>query len=170
MEAGSWRTSHRRQHPVWQGGDAGDLAACGVADRVQDGGGGGDQDMFAKAFGAERAFGIGHLDQQAVDGGHVAGGGDQVVMQVVGAARDVILHQRKADALGDAALDLALGQRRVDRAAHVMGGGDAGQVNRAQGGVHLQFHHLRAVAVLGIGVALPHGVQRGGWRIVGFLG
>ena len=56
--------------------------------------------------------------------GHVADRRDQVVVQVLGAAGDVLLHQRHADALGDAALDLALDQRRVDRAADVVGGGD----------------------------------------------
>ena len=46
-------------------------------------------------------------------------------MEVVVAAGEVLLHQREPDPLRDAALDLALDQRRVDRAADVVRGRDA---------------------------------------------
>ena len=118
------RGADRREHPVGQGGEAGDLGAGGVADGVEDRGRGRDQHVLAEALGAERALGVGLLDQDRHDLGHVADGRDQVVVQVLGAAGQVFLHQRHADALGDAALDLALGQRRVDRPADVVGGGD----------------------------------------------
>ena len=153
-----------------EGGQARDLGPGGVADGVQDGGGGGDEDVFAQTLGAEGAFGIRHFDQQRGDGGDVGGGGDEVVMQVFGPAGDVFLHQGEADALGDAAFDLACGEEGVDRAAKVVGGGDAVQGYRAERGVHRQFHHLRAIAVDGVGTALAIGVERGGGGVVGRFG
>ncbi len=97
--------------------------ACG--DRVQDGGGGGDQGGLADALGAVGAERVGVLDQDGLDRRHVADGRDEIVVQVLGPAGHVFLHQREPEALGDAAVDLALDQRRVDRAADVVGGDDA---------------------------------------------
>ena len=67
-----------------------------------------------------------------LDRRHVADGRDQIVVQVLGAAGDVLLHQRHADALRDAALDLAFDQQRVDRLADIVRGGDLDQLHRAE--------------------------------------
>ena len=75
-------------------------------------------------------------------------------MQVLGAAGDVFLHQRHADALRDAAFDLAFDEQRVDRLADIMGGGDLEQLDRAEADVDLELGDLRAEAVDGIGLAL----------------
>ena len=114
--------------------------------------------------------GIGNLDQDRLDRRHVADGRDQIVVQILGAAGDVFLHQRHADALRDAALDLALDQQRVDRLADIMRGGDLDQLHRAELEVDLELGDLRAVAVDGIGLALALGVERQRRRIVGLLG
>ena len=55
--------------------------------------------------------GSGTSIRMAFDRRHVADGRDQIVVQILGAAGDVFLHQRHADALRDAAFDLALDQR-----------------------------------------------------------
>src|SRR3546814_14459182 len=68
---------------------------------------------------------LGVLDQDAGDLRPVADGGDQVVVQVLRASRQVLFHQREAEALGDAAMVLALHQRRVHRTADVVGSGHA---------------------------------------------
>ena len=63
---------------------------------------------------------------------HVADGGDQIVVQVLGAAGQILLHQREAQPLRDAALDLALDQGRIDRAADIVRGDDAQHLHRAE--------------------------------------
>ena len=144
--------------------------AGGVADGVEDRRRGRDQHMLAQPLGAERSFRIGNLDQDGLDRRHVADGRDQIVVQILGAAGDVFLHQRHADALRDAALDLAFDQQRVDRLADIVRGGDLDQLHRAELQVDLEFGDLRAIAIDGVGLALALGVERQRRRIVGFLG
>ena len=91
-------------------------------------------------------------------------------MQVLRTAGDVFLHQRHADALRDATLDLALGQQRIDRPADIVGGGDLDELYGSQPNVDLEFRDLRAVAVDGVGSALPVGIERLGRRIIAFGG
>ena len=69
-------------------------------------------------------------------------GRDQIVVQVVGAAGVVFLHQRHADALCDAALDLALHLRGIDRAADVVGGVHLVHIHRAEFEVHFDLGEL----------------------------
>jgi hypothetical protein len=66
-------------------------------DGGEDGGRRGDQRRLAYALGAEGSLRLGILDQIGLDCRHVAGGGDQVVVQVLGAAGDELLHQRHAE-------------------------------------------------------------------------
>ena len=155
---------------VGEGGEVGDRVAGGVADGGEDGRGGGDEDVLAEALGAEGAFGVGGLDEDGLDFRDVADGGDEVVVQVVGAAGEVFLHEREADALGDAALDLAFGEGGVDGAAEVVGGGELQELHGAEGGVDGELGDLGAVAVDGVGGALAVGVEGGGGRVVAFLG
>src|SRR4051794_30048602 len=129
--------------------NAGETGAGGVADGGEDGGGGGDQRRLAHALGAEGTAGLCLLDQVGLDGRHVADGGDQVVVQVLGAAGNEFLYQRHAEPLGDATVDLALHQRRIDGAADVVGGDDLDRLGGAERGVDLHFGHLRGEAVGG---------------------
>ena len=100
-----------------------------------------------------------------VDLRHVADGRDQVVVQVVGAAVDVLLHQRHADPLGDAAVDLAFDQRRIDRPADVVRRVDVEQLHRAELEIDLDLGDLRREAVGRVRDALPVGVERDGRRV-----
>ena len=68
---------HCKKNPVWQGGGTRNRSASGMANGVQDGGGGRDQDMFAQTLGTERAFGVRHLDQDAVNLRHITGQASQ---------------------------------------------------------------------------------------------
>ena len=86
-------------------------------------------------------------------------------MQVLGAPWHELLHQGEAQALGDAAVDLALDLDRVDRPAHVVRRDDAADTDRAQRGVDLDLRELRGEAVGGIGDALAVGVERRRRRI-----
>ena len=90
-------------------------------------------------------------------------------MQVLGAAGDIFLHQRQADALRDAALDLPLGEDRVDRPADIVRGRDLEELDRAEHHIDLQLGDLRAVAVDGVGAALALFVERRSGRVVGLL-
>ena len=94
------------------------------------------------------------LDEMHLDIGHVADGRDQVVVQVLGAAGDELLHQRQAQALGDAADDLALDLGRVDGAADIVRGDDPLDLDRAELDVDGDRGQLRAEAVGGVGGAL----------------
>ena len=95
-------------HAVGRRGHAVNAHADRVMDGVQDRGRGRDQRLLADALGAERADRRGVLDQDRLDRRHVADGRDQIVVQVLAAPRRELLHQRQAETLRDAALDLAL--------------------------------------------------------------
>ena len=106
-----------------------------------------DERRLADAFGAEGALRFRILDQPDVDLRHVADRRDQIVVQVLGAAGDELLHQREAEPLRDAAMDLALDEGRVDGAADVVGGDHAQHLRRAEDHVDLDLRHLRRKAV-----------------------
>ena len=86
-------------------------------------------------------------------------------MQVVGAAVDVFLHQRHADPLGDAAMDLAFDLGRIDGAADVVRGVDVQQRHRAELDVDLDLGDLRRERVGRVRHALAVGVERHRRRI-----
>ena len=86
-------------------------------------------------------------------------------MQVLGPARHVILHEGHADALGDAAMDLALHLGRIDGLAHVVRRGDAQGPDPSQLQVHLDLGDLGGEAVGGVRHALSRRVELGGRRI-----
>ncbi len=88
-------------------------------------------------------------------------------MQVLGAAGNELLHQREAEALRDAAVDLALHQARVDGAADVVGGDHLAHLHGAEVEIDVDGGDLRGEAVGGVGAALALGVERGGGRIEG---
>ena len=113
--------------------------------------------------------GRGILDQDAVDRRHVADGGDQVVVQVLAAAGEEFLHQREADALGDAALDLALDEGRVDGAADIVRGDDLQDPRRAEIAIDLELGEMRAEAVDRIRLALAVRIEGRRRRIEGLF-
>src|SRR5262245_29217679 len=68
--------------------------ANGIVDGVEDGGSGWNHSLLADALGAERPDGSGILDQDRFDGRHVAGGGNQVVVQILTLAGKEFFHER----------------------------------------------------------------------------
>ena len=120
---------------------------------------------LADALGARRPERLAVLDQDALDLGHVADGRDQIVVQVLGAAGQVFLHQRQAEPLRDAAFDLAFDQGRIDRLADIVRGHDAQHLHRAQLDIDLDDRHLRGEGIGRIRHALPVGIERRGRRI-----
>jgi hypothetical protein len=90
-------------------------------------------------------------------------------VQVLGAAREVLLHQRQTEALGDAALDLALDQGRVDGLADVVGRHHAQHLHRAELEVDLDNGNLGGEGIGRVGNALAVGVERRRRRIEGAL-
>ena len=76
-------------------------------------------------------------------------------MQILGAAGEIFFHKRKAQPLRDAAMDLAFDQCRIDRAADIMGGDHADDLDEAERDIDRRPRHLRGKTVGGIGIALP---------------
>ena len=106
-------------------------------DRVRDRRGPGDDGRLADALGAERAVGRGHLDEEGLEQRHVVGAGDHVVGE--GAVQDVpvlvgdeLLVEGPADRLRDAALQLPLAERRIERPTDVLRGGPGEQPRPAR--------------------------------------
>ena len=106
-------------------------AGC-VMDGAQDGRRRRHQGRLADSLGARRTQRFAILDQDALDLRHVADGRDQIVVQVLGAAGAILLHQREPEALRDAAVYLAVDNQGVDGAAHVVRGVDVQQLHRAE--------------------------------------
>ena len=107
-----------------QEGDFGEGDAGGVFDGVEDGGGGAVHGEFADAFGAEGSVRRGDLFEGDVDGRKVGAGGHDVVGHLVVGEMAVVpeafLVEGVADALGDAAFDLAGGEDRVEDLADLL--------------------------------------------------
>ena len=121
--------------------------------------------LLADALGAEGADGRGAFDEDGLDGRHVADGGDEIVVQVLAASGRELLHQRHADALGDAALDLAFDQDRIDGAADVMCRRDLEDLHGAEIEIDLHLGEVSAIAIDGVGNALPVRIEGRGRRV-----
>ncbi len=105
------------------------------------------------------------LDQDALDRRHVANRRDQIVVQVLALAGEELLHQREAEALRRAALDLAFDQRRIDRPADVVRADETQHFDAPELHVDLDLRHMRAGAEHGVRIALPVLVERRRRRI-----
>ena len=138
-----------------------------VMDGAEDGRGRRHQRGLADSLGARGTERLAILDQEALDLRHVAHGRNEIVVQVLGAAGQILLHQREAQPLRHAALDLALDERRIDRPADIVRGHDAQDLHRAQLDIDFDFGQLRGESIGRIGHALPIGIERRGRRIEG---
>ena len=148
------------------------MADAVVLQRIDDGvdhrRGRADRPDLAAAFGAQRVVGA-----HGVLGGHrhrwdVVGAGHRVVherarQQLAAGVIQGVFQQRLADALGDAALNLALDDHRVDHAADVVDGGEVDHLHDAGFGVDFD---LGDVAAAGEGEVL--GIVEGGFVQAGF--
>ena len=110
-----------------------------------------DDRHLADAARAERMARVRHLDQDRLDhrqvGGHRAAVVEEArVIHLAVLVVDVLLVQRPADALRDAALDLALDVARVDRAADILHRGVAQDRDLAGLRVDLDVADMRAEA------------------------
>ena len=126
-------------------------------DGVEDGGGGAVHGEFADAFGAAGAVGGGDLFEGDVDGWDVGAGGHDVVGHLVvgevAVVPEALLVEGVADALGDAAFDLACGEDGVEDFADFLQGVEVGDAGGVGGGVDGDFGDVDGPGVGGIGFA-----------------
>src|SRR5579859_6464573 len=108
------------------GGEDADGFSDGVVDGGHDRGAAGDQWRFADATRAEGAAGVGILQHDTFDVGHIADGRQDVIGEAgihdFAIFHHYFFHQRHADALGNAALNLAEDLIGVDGFANVVAG------------------------------------------------
>src|SRR5215813_6133149 len=154
----------RRAEPIRRGGRVTHAHAGRMMDRVEDRRRGRDQRRLADPLGAVRAERLAVLDQDHLDRRDVAERRDQVIVEVLGLAGVILLHQREADALGDPAMDLAFHLRRVDRPADVVRGGDLQELGRTELEIHRELGELRGEPVGRVGRAPAVRVERHGRR------
>ena len=141
------------------------VTAPGVLQRVVDRRGDDGADRigaaFAGAFEPERVERRGRvLGDQRLDGRHLARGRHQIIgkrdrERLAAAVVEKFLQQRAADALRDAAGDLALDQHRIDRLADVVG--DEITLDRDGAGLAVDAHHrdMNAVRIGHVGLLDP---------------
>ena len=139
--------------------------ARGVPYRIENGRRRGNQRRLAHPFGAIRAQRFGIFDQMRGDGWHIADGGNQIIMKVVGTARDILFHQRHAQALRDAAVNLAFNLGGIDRATDIVRRVHVQDPGGAQRLIDFDLGDLRREAIGGVGCALAIGIERRGRRI-----
>ena len=149
--SGRW-TPQQLEHA--RGGDGGtvDLDAVvgeGVLHRVGHRGGGGDDPALAHALDAEGVDRGGEVHVDDLERRHLVGARQRIVHEGAGEelARVVVdqrLAERAAEALGDAAVELALDDHRVDRPPAVVHGGQLEQPDAARLEVHLGDDALHA--------------------------
>jgi len=134
----------------------GHASAAGVVDGVDDGRMRAAQRDLARAGGAEgavRTRGL-HVDELDVvrdilDGGDTGTGHGAVLLDVL-----VVFGEGQTDALGDTAVELAVGEQAVDHLADVGHHGHLFHLGLAGGHFHGHFGHKQAVHVAAEGFAL----------------
>ena len=142
------------------------LYAGRVTNRAEYGGWRRNKRGLAHTFRAVGPEGFGVFDQDNIDRRHVADGGDQIIVQIVGLARNVFFHQRHAQPLRDAAVNLPFDLLGIDRLANIVGGDDTQHFRDAQFHIDFDQRDLRAEAVGRVGDALAVFVEFRGRRIV----
>ncbi len=122
-----------------------------VEDRVDDGLRRGDATGLTRALDAERIGGGRQFIEDDVERRQIAGARQRVIQQRPARqlARlrvvDRVLEQRLADALRNAALDLALGQQRIDQPAVIVDRGIAFEADGAGFRIDLNLGEVAAV-------------------------
>src|SRR5689334_11818461 len=111
---------NRAANTIWRGGNSVHPNTGGVMESIQDGGSGGNDGLLTDALSAERAYRRGVFDENGFDGRDVAGGRDEVVMQVFALPGKKFFHERHANALRHTAFDLAFDERGIDGAADIV--------------------------------------------------
>src|SRR5262249_31165393 len=134
-------------------GQPGDADAHRVLDGVGDRGGRWGDGRLADPARAEGPEALARLDHDGLDVGNVARARDQVGGERRGEVHavldDDLFHQRVAEPLHRAALDLALDRLRVDGAADVVGGHELQHADHAGLGVDLHLGGVAAERVVG---------------------
>src|SRR6201993_1878969 len=157
-------------HFVGSGGEFGNADTRCVTQRVQNWRGGGGEGLLTDPFCAKRADGRNLFDENRFDLRNIANGGNQVIVQIFTFARHEFFHQRHAEALRDAAFDLAFDQSWVNSASHVVGGSQLQNFDSSEFEIDFDFGEMRAEPINGIGNALAILIERLGGRIVGDFG
>jgi len=108
---------------------------------------------------------VGEFKHVEPDRRHVQDGGNQVVREGGVPNHPIgyldLLHDGQAEALGDAALDLALDRLRVYRLADILRGRDFHHLDQAELSVHVDDRAVGSKRVLHMGLALAGaGIQR----------
>src|SRR5581483_6738000 len=115
-----------------------------IMNRIQNRRSRGDDCLLANSFGAEGTDRRRIFDQDRLNWGNVTRGRNQIVMKIFALPRKKFFHQRHAQSLRNAALDLTFNQSGIDRASDVMGGGHLQHTNRAQFNIDFDLRHVRA--------------------------
>ena len=150
-------------HAVGRGGDSPNAHAGGIVNCVQNCGGGGNQGLLADAFRAVRTDRGWIFDEDRFDGGHVADCGDQIVVEIFAFAGKEFFHQGHAQALRDAAFDLAFDESGIDGAADIVGGYDCENADGAEFDIDDSLPPVRAEAEDGVRITLAVFVERSWW-------
>ena len=118
---------------------------------------------------------VGVLEKRDADRWNVVGGGDQVVGELVVRHRSLpplaFLHERPADPLDHAALDLSLGKRRIEHLADLLHRHEVDDARGARPQIHLDFGDVGSPRECAVGVTAVRRVVPGdaGRPLVGRL-
>ena len=154
-----------RAEPIRCAGRACNTNSRRLVDATKDGWRRSAQRRLADALRPPGPGGLGLLDDIRLDRWHVPDGGDQVIVQIFGFAGDIFFHEGQAEPLRDATMNLPFDLLRIERAPHVMGGGDAGDLNRAQIQIDLHVGDLCGKPVGSVWFSLATFVKRLGGGI-----
>ena len=162
-------TGERREDPLRAGRQVADPGTGRVGDGRDDGRGADVHRQLADALDAVRRAGERRLDEDRADARRIERGRDDVrrqpVVEVAAVAQLDLLDRGVADGLERAALDLALGQDRVDDPTDVVGGDHVADVDLA--GVEVDVDPgdaggpaERRVGVAGVGLVVERRAAR----------
>src|ERR1019366_1727561 len=154
--AGVGGAGHAFEDVFGQQRDLGEGDAGGVLDGVEDCRSGAVHGKFADAFGAAGAVDAGCLLEIDADGREVGGGGHDVVGHLAVAHEAVSVYaffvESVADALGDAALNLAPGEDGVDDLADLLQGVEVGDLGRVGESINGDLGDVDGPGIGGVGV------------------
>ena len=165
---------HKPDHVIGPERDARQRPAGRRADRGHDRGRRGDRRRLADPAQPVRRVRVAELEDVELDRRHVEHRRDQVVGEGRVAHEAVddldLLHQREAEPLRDAALDLPLDRERVHRLADVLSGRDLDHPHQSQLGVDVDDRAMGGERERHVRVALAELVERDGRPVVVLAG